>query len=468
MNIEFKACNSLCMRVDIICSDFGMDVEAALKLLVHTTVSRNELPFVIDSNLRTIVKGAFDDAYLPKKSINIDVDDYICNQFKIICDKNFYSPIFVGYAYLTSIALNYGIPFSLTLSSDRMIDKLESRINYNYAKPLDTVLETFPGEERQNMRNKIVSDIRDITERTMFTAWEYFELNLYNYDEPYWLDHYLCMHDTHYLLDKLNNLEECPFDSGNKYAAYQFFKDFYKRDVMFIKKPSDVFKVSKMLEKHDRIIMKPIYGSISKGILVINKTDDVKELVTDALKKFSEGFVAEEIIVQHDDLAKYNESSLNTFRFLTLKDSKDHVDVFGVFRVGTTDAITDSIDYGGLTCGLDLNTGEIINVRTATGVCLENNPKNNVRILGGKIPDIQGAIDLVTELAIKTPGYRYIGWDIALSKDHGWVVVEFNGKSDPVSLEAALGYGLKPAFEKLYDDLGIKTGFPRYQHRFFH
>ena len=65
---------------------------------------------------------------------------------------------------------------------------------------------------------------------------------------------------------------------------------------------------------------------------------------------------------------------------------------------------------------------------------------------GYKIPHWSDLVELTEEIHRTIPNQIYVGWDFALT-DNGWVLIEGNW-GQLGSQQVALGYGLKPRFEK--------------------
>ena len=87
----------------------------------------------------------------------------------------------------------------------------------------------------------------------------------------------------------------------------------------------------------------------------------------------------------------------------------------------------DNGSSGGIGCKLDEN-GVIVDTCDAMGRKYEYHPTTNKRLIGFQVPDISAALDLAKRLSALCPEVRFVGWDIALSKD-GFVVIEGNNSA---------------------------------------
>ena len=138
----------------------------------------------------------------------------------------------------------------------------------------------------------------------------------------------------------------------------------------------------------------------------------------------------EERIHQAEELNVFNESSVNTVRIMTFYTR--HGIVIGpcFFRTGKAGSYVDNGGSGGILVGVDRTTG----VLNSDGYdefprVFPVHPDSGVPFRGFSLPDWPRCVALVKEMAALLPKVGYIGWDLALSADYGWVVVEANGGS---------------------------------------
>ena len=77
----------------------------------------------------------------------------------------------------------------------------------------------------------------------------------------------------------------------------------------------------------------------------------------------------------------------------------------------------------------------------------ETHPNTGVRILGFQIPNWKELTQIVTTLALDMPTVKFMGWDMALSKN-GWCVMEANADGDSM-WQLVYEKGMKKEFEDL-------------------
>ena len=179
-------------------------------------------------------------------------------------------------------------------------------------------------------------------------------------------------------------------------------------------------------ERHRAFIVKPIAGGFGLGVGRVEITAE-----TDLAALYEElkgnGMLAEEIIRQHEEMASFNPDSVNAVRVTTvLKDGRAQV-VTAAAKFGNGHSITDNFAMGGILAAIEPETGVVI----STGIDKDGrryvrHPVTNRQILGFTIPQWDQVVALVGRAAARLPRVRYVGWDVALSKEGGPVLVEGN------------------------------------------
>ena len=249
----------------------------------------------------------------------------------------------------------------------------------------------------------------------------------------------------------LNNREYYKY-FRNKVLFNDTFKDYLGRDYMdlFKHSPSE-FK--EFITKHPTIIVKTIDGTGGFGVEKIetNKDTDANKLYDELMKK--QQTLVEECIVQHEDMSKLAEKSVNTLRIVTItKNNKTHI-MLKVIRFGNGINAVDNFHSGGMYTVFDDN-----GIITKPAVDREGNvhtihPLNKTQIEGFKIPYYKEALDLAVKASKVIPQLGYVGFDIAISKN-GPVIVEGNELPgyDLYQSKVHLNEnkeGLKPLFDKV-------------------
>lgn len=284
----------------------------------------------------------------------------------------------------------------------------------------------------------------------------YMEYNLFNFvNKPQKLrDTYVTFDYSQYLFKTLNDPEGIKL-FNSKLAFNKIFKDYIGRDFLDISNSSfEEFK--KFVKKKKMIFSKPDDSCSGQGIYqnyVINKDTNLEGLFN--FLKENNLFV-EDCIIQHETMNKLHPSSINTVRVCTLvKNNKAHV-MYALQRIGINGMKVDNVGAGGIYTLLS-DKGEIINPcwSDKTISTYTVHPSTKMNLIGFKVPHFKEALKLCKKAALVVKDVRYVGWDIAITKD-GPIIVEGNplpGYDMPQNYFVTnKDTGLKPDFEEILND----------------
>ena len=239
----------------------------------------------------------------------------------------------------------------------------------------------------------------------------------------------------------------------NKLKTYELFKPFFRRDLIEIRSDQDYEKYLSFVKKHSTFLVKPSESSRGDGIY--------KETATTG--SYDEAFhriltktpcVLEELINQADGMAKFHPESVNTIRYATFLMGGESYETIACFvKIGRGSSIVDNGGAGGLLAAVDEKTGQIITAgRSELNEVYEVHPDTGVQIKGACIPRWNELKDMVKKLAQVLPDQRYVGWDLALSKD-GWVLVEGNSGGQFVGPQISMEKGIRSVVDRTFGGL---------------
>lgn len=259
-------------------------------------------------------------------------------------------------------------------------------------------------------------------------------------------------HEKARYTDDLHNSSDIYKIFRSKYNAYQKFKPFYKRDMVQFTASSGKEEFLEFAAKHPRFIHKIDDEALGNGINIIdfNKSGEAPEAAFKRITADNRVHLAEELIVQVPELAAVHPDSVNTVRFATYLKNGKVTHMFSFLRMGAGGSIIDNATVGGISAAIDLKTGII----TSQG-CREDmtrylkHPDTGVQIIGMQIPRWSELLELVDKLARVVPEQKYVGWDLALTKD-GWVMVEGNDSAMMTAIQMCEKKGLRKTFDSAF------------------
>lgn len=274
-----------------------------------------------------------------------------------------------------------------------------------------------------------------------FSKKEYFDINWFEVfnavsHEENLLQFYL-PHDFFYCyVDTLfsNTQRASVFDDKNMYDIY--FHD-VKMPPTICRKMGGVY-----LDNNYNIISidEVITKCIDNGKLIIKETinscggygisfwDSEKSTVNDLKSVImnKDNYIVQEIIKQHEEIAKLHKYSVNTIRIMTLLYNDEIIPVSSVIRMGVDNSQVDNAKNGGLVCGLR-NNGQLREV----AYDIVNNPylqhPQGTLFPEVIIPSFDKCIEISCRLAGRFASVaKLISWDFAVDVDSNPVLIEAN------------------------------------------
>lgn len=201
---------------------------------------------------------------------------------------------------------------------------------------------------------------------------------------------------------------------------------YYDNDDRVLSEHDAIVRCSK-LDRQCQYIIKPTVDTACGMGVALFDAQDIRE-VEKMFNKYKKDFIIQIKLKQHKVLNSLNESSLNTLRLYTYRDSRRRIvflDEGSMVRIGSKGSVKDNVSAGGGFCPLDAEgnvsdrfmserTFEIRSLAKEKGL-------SNVRI-----PSFGEAKGLVLKLHERFPYFDLIGWDIAIDEDGYPVFIELN------------------------------------------
>ena len=243
-------------------------------------------------------------------------------------------------------------------------------------------------------------------------------------------DFYYAFIDEYYS----NPQHSAPCDDKNIYDL--FFPDvkmpttlfrkvgpFYLNDQYEILSVEDVLGI---IKSHEQVIIKQTRFSCGgKGIIFL-KSDQPDNVLLSELSSIRGSFICQELVKQHPELNKLNDSSLNTIRIQTLV-RNDTVEVLSpLVRVGNKGSRTDNLSSGGMACGIN-DDGSLKNRVFDLKLHKYEVSPQGYRFSDIRIPNFEKCTQLVSKLALRFPDItRLMSWDLAINEDAEPILIETN------------------------------------------
>ena len=255
---------------------------------------------------------------------------------------------------------------------------------------------------------------------------------------------YVSAHEKVLYLSRLNKKENAHL-LNNKYEAYLLLKDYYKRDVIKIATEDDFETFLRFVEKHPEFVVKPADMAFGDGVhkASVNNLDrkgkrqffeqllnEAKENVDQYWFGSEKALVLEELIEQDEHFAAFHPESVNSVRITTIRIGEQIHVYHPWIKIGRGGQFVTSAVYGTFDAGIDEKNGVVVTpAYNEDFEVYDVHPDTRIPIKGFQVPRWDEAIQLAKELATKTPGIAYTGWDLVLTSN-GWCVMEGNYHGD--------------------------------------
>ncbi len=182
----------------------------------------------------------------------------------------------------------------------------------------------------------------------------------------------------------------------------------------------------KLCQYADKIVIKPsIDGTGGNNILVFNMHKCTYEDFSKALDKYAKNYVVEEVIKQSDAMAYFNQSSVNTIRYITYFNENGAHLLSAVLRIGGIDSFTDNFSTGGFAVGIS-EDGYVKDCAYDKNFKKVLKHPSGVEFAGKFLPKYEEGKEAVKKMHRRFTHFRIISWDIAVDENDMINLIEFN------------------------------------------
>ena len=240
-------------------------------------------------------------------------------------------------------------------------------------------------------------------------------------------------------------------DKGRCYTNYPYL---FHRDALVVEKPYDFEAYMSFVSKHPVFVQKDVLSMMGRGVKLVDinlvgvsKEEYFKKLISKGRH------LLEERVIQCAEMARFNPTSVNTVRCITMRTNNGIEDPWCFMRTGRGGSFVDNGGSGGLLIGVDARTDKI----TSSGYDEYNNkythhPDTGERFEGKQIPRWDEMISFCKTEAAIIDGMSYLSWDMALTDD-GWDVIEINEIGQLIGPQMTMKRGIRIELERFLKDM---------------
>jgi Sugar-transfer associated ATP-grasp len=238
----------------------------------------------------------------------------------------------------------------------------------------------------------------------------------------------------------------------NKLTFNRIFNSYLGRAWLDVRQTSNS-ELQQFVAHYGSVMAKRLDGLGGAGISKYRAGDvvDFEKLRLQLLA--DEQFLVEAFITQHPEMAAICPTSVNSLRMITFFDgTKVHV-MEAVLRLGNG-ADVDNYARGGMYTVIDEKTGIApFGAFDKDANTFSTHPLTGVSIVGFRVPLFDEVLALLDTVARIVPQIAYVGWDVAITKDHP-VIIEGNYNTGVFQMKPSLTgnkIGLLPRFREVID-----------------
>ena len=193
------------------------------------------------------------------------------------------------------------------------------------------------------------------------------------------------------------------------------FEEFHRRNYLFL--PCEKSDLKIFLSNNPVVFVKENYSNCACGVKKYHSEfvlgdDTLLEKIAKIDGAIEEG------VVQHDEMAKLNPSTVNTIRIATMVEKDKNIRICtAALRIGAKGADVDNNHAGGCAYEVDPESGVVICYgKTIEGKKNIYSPTGRI-VPGFQIPLWDKVKKDVISAAKKYPQARFVGWDVAIGKE---------------------------------------------------
>lgn len=279
------------------------------------------------------------------------------------------------------------------------------------------------------LKKEIEDDIRQCRKIYNIKAEEYFLFGFYGKSSDY-RSSFLPDNVKDSALIKIVGANVFWNELKNKYNFFQLTKNWFGRDVMLVRQQlnkdnKQEFKL--FASKHPYLFIKENSGSLGQNAGLYHVKDDKEsEELYEYLSKKGGEWIVEEPIKQTQEMAIWNDSSVNTVRIPSILNNGKWTILGAFFRTGRKGSVVDNAGAGGIFACVNSDDGKLTTDGIdEVGIYYVKHPDSGMTYKGWQIPRWSELLKVAEKIHRSIPWHKYVGWDFALT-ENGWVLVEGN------------------------------------------
>lgn len=189
--------------------------------------------------------------------------------------------------------------------------------------------------------------------------------------------------------------------------------------------------------------MKPKGGSGGKGIFIL--TEKEISALSENVDDYT-GYIAEQVLIQHPQMASLNPTSVNTLRVMTFR---GHI-ISCTLKIGIGNAVVDNMCSGGIYGNVNLDYGFVDSLFMDINLNrYAYHPQTHAKLLGFEIPLWGKVKETIHNAAQMIPDVQYVGWDVAVLHEDIAIIEVNKAPGHDLSAQSSMQRGLYSSIKEI-------------------
>lgn len=281
----------------------------------------------------------------------------------------------------------------------------------------DKILQDYPNWTRK----KLIKYYQECLVKYGAYPCDFYGIEFYNKSLQNVEEYVTTYYQWHNIVDYFNSDAEANQFFEDKVKFNETFSDLLGRGWLYITGETLAQEVCDFLAGKEKVVLKPARETCAgEGVVILyqesyDNMDKIERLINKAAET---PYIIEEFIEQKGILHEINPQTVNSTRLTTIKTKNEVKVVFIVQKFGVGDSNVDNTHMGGIAFPVDIDNKCIVSCgKNSKGEKVIIHPYSKNKVIGLEIPNIDKAIEVVTEAAMRVENVRYIGWDVVISDD---------------------------------------------------
>lgn len=234
----------------------------------------------------------------------------------------------------------------------------------------------------------------------------------------------------------------------------------------YINRDTFLFEIKQLLEKKEKVILKPFAKESGDGFILLSKNGDsfyynnenISESELNRRLLLLNNYICTEFVQNAEYIKQIFPYSCNTIRILTIWDKRNNKPYIAraLHKFGTIPEKTfDNVIAGGITSEINIQDGTLSQAflwkrKDGVNEFSDYHPTTKKIINGVKISNWETILSKIIEIATNMPYLKYMGWDIAVTED-AFKIIEINSNPGLIIFQVHRPLLTDPKIKEFFD-----------------